>query len=642
MDNQEASSVKQQFIEVLRGAESVVVTTKKNPGKDAIAAAIGLHFLLEKLEKVAEVVIVDPVPQQLQFLPTDVINKELQGQRDFVVEIDQSRTEADHLKYVVEEGKLKIYITPYNGSFSEKDASFSYGDYHCDAIIGLGVQNQEEIDESIRSEDKLTQNAQFLLLNPGGSGQSAPPAGNNTINWVDPNANSVCEMIMSMSEALGSGMLDDTIATALLTGIIERTEHFTNQATTPKIMTMSAQLLAAGARQGEIMKQLSQPDASGAESQQPQAKVTSKEAEAKQEPAKEQPERPPNEFQIRKSQASGGEKSSSEAPQSSQSIHVRDTQDSAASGSQPQPQQDKGKDSSQPQPPQQPQPAASTPPDAPQAQPTAKPQRQTQPPQQSQGSAQPQANQQPQSQPKATGAPQQSSSVQDAPTAKPDQPSPNQAQPAAEPKPKQPDNAGSDQDNEHHEKIIQPPNAKATTPADAAKAREALMAALDNNTSGEATSSSQPPQQQKQPQKQQQQPPSPQPPSPPPAAPQPQPPQPPQPQQQQAPSQPQQAPNPQPSTPPPAASQSQPPQAPQASQNQDAQQPVSSQPAAQPPKQPQQTPPQNQAPANTNQPASGSSQSSDQNKNPDIDSARRAVEQALQDTNNPSGDNQQQ
>lgn len=339
MDNSsEAPSVKQQLIEMLRGAESIVVTTKKNPGRDEIAGAIGLHLLLDKLEKVAEVVIAQPIPKQLQFLPSEMVNSQLQGQRDFVVEIDQSRTEADHLKYVVEDNKLKIYITPYNGSFSEKDASFSYGEYHCDAIVGLGVQNLEEIDEGIRSEEKLTQNARFLLLNPG----EGNPVDANTVNWSDPNASSVCEMIMSMSEALGSGLLDDTIATTLLTGIIDRTQHFTNQATTPKVMTMSAQLLAAGARQGEIIQQLSQPDpqpeASSAEPMPAKEDKASDSGDKSGETSGQSAdqgaeERPPNEFQIRKSKTSSEDKEDSSPKQESRSVNVRDMHHSQEQGS---------------------------------------------------------------------------------------------------------------------------------------------------------------------------------------------------------------------------------------------------------------------------------------------------------------------
>ncbi|PSO44295.1 hypothetical protein BRC21_01685, partial [Candidatus Saccharibacteria bacterium SW_7_54_9] len=172
----EAPSIKQQLVETLRGADSVVITTQDTPGKDAFAAAIGLHLLLEKLDKVAEVVITADVPSQLQFLPADFINKELQGQRDFVIELDQSRAEADSLKYVNENNTLKVYITPYNGSFTGDDVSFSYGDYHCDAIIDLGAHEASDLTEKVTGEQKLIHNAAFLLINPGPGGPGSGDA----------------------------------------------------------------------------------------------------------------------------------------------------------------------------------------------------------------------------------------------------------------------------------------------------------------------------------------------------------------------------------------------------------------------------------------------------------------------------------
>ncbi len=309
MEN-DASSVKQQLVESLRGAVNVVITTSQNPTKDDISAAIGLHLLLQKLDKVAEVVISQPLPSQLDFLKSDMVNTELQGQRDFVVELDQSRVEADNLKYVNEDNKLKIYITPYNGSFSEEDASFSYGEYHCDAVVGVGAHSKSDVDEKVRSEEKLAQNTQFLLINT----QPQEGSDGSSLNWSEPQASSVCEMVMSMSEALGSGMLDDVIATALLTGIIDKTNHFTNPSTTPKVMTMSAQLLAAGAKQSDIIEHLSRPEkpqaVAGSQDNKPDANASAPS------PGKDQPD---NGFQIRKQASEGGDNQQ----QSQQSFNVR-------------------------------------------------------------------------------------------------------------------------------------------------------------------------------------------------------------------------------------------------------------------------------------------------------------------------------
>ena len=71
-------------------------------------------------------------------------------------------------------------------------------------------------------------------------------------------ATSTAEILVSLLEALGreTNLLDKDVATSLLTGLIYDTSSFQNMNTTPKSLTVAAQLVAAGARQQEIIKNL--------------------------------------------------------------------------------------------------------------------------------------------------------------------------------------------------------------------------------------------------------------------------------------------------------------------------------------------------------------------------------------------------
>jgi nanoRNase/pAp phosphatase (c-di-AMP/oligoRNAs hydrolase) len=75
-----------------------------------------------------------------------------------------------------------------------------------------------------------------------------------SVNYVDQNASSVCEMLVSLFESLEQGIIDESIATALYTGITSATHNFTIPDTTAKSMTVAAQMLAAGAKQQEVVK----------------------------------------------------------------------------------------------------------------------------------------------------------------------------------------------------------------------------------------------------------------------------------------------------------------------------------------------------------------------------------------------------
>jgi phosphoesterase RecJ-like protein len=83
------------------------------------------------------------------------------------------------------------------------------------------------------------------------------------VSWVDLTATSTCEMLVSLLESLSGSselgnkkLLTEDIATALLTGIITDTGSFQIANTTPKSFTVAAQLVAAGARQQEIIKHI--------------------------------------------------------------------------------------------------------------------------------------------------------------------------------------------------------------------------------------------------------------------------------------------------------------------------------------------------------------------------------------------------
>src|SRR5688572_30587827 len=249
----EPQTQKQQITEILRNADNVVITTSRNPDIDQTAAAIALTHLINKMGKRADAVVSGDRPSQVEFLGTKLLAEKFSGIRDFVISINTARTEADKLKYVPQGKQLNVYITPYNGNYSEDDVSFHYGDFHADAVVALGVSNPADLDQEIASQKELLQKAKLITINVGN-----PPAGAAAggLNWHEPNASSVCELLMSLTEALQSGLVDNEIATALLTGIMAKTEHFTNAATTPKVMTMAAQLMAAGAKQPEILKHL--------------------------------------------------------------------------------------------------------------------------------------------------------------------------------------------------------------------------------------------------------------------------------------------------------------------------------------------------------------------------------------------------
>ena len=108
--------------------------------------------------------------------------------------------------------------------------------------MALGVSEREQLDQAIVSHGRILHDATVITVSAGAATSSL-----GAINWQDVSASSLCEMLAGVAESLQPGLLDSQIATAYLTGIVAQTERFRNDKTTPKLMTLAAQLMAAGA-----------------------------------------------------------------------------------------------------------------------------------------------------------------------------------------------------------------------------------------------------------------------------------------------------------------------------------------------------------------------------------------------------------
>jgi hypothetical protein len=247
------AAAKQQIAERVKQANKFLVTVNANPTVDQLAACIGLTLLLNKMGKHATAVFSGKVPSTIEFLqPGKTFETNTNSLRDFIISLDKSK--ADKLRYKVENDVVRIFITPYKTSLSQKDLVFSEGDVNVEAVIALGVTQQGQLDAAITAHGRILHDASVISVN---TGQAASSLGQ--INWADPQASSLCEMLVSISEAFGPGLIDAQTATAFLTGIVAETQRFSNKKTSPKVMTMSAQLMAAGANQQLIVSKLEPP-----------------------------------------------------------------------------------------------------------------------------------------------------------------------------------------------------------------------------------------------------------------------------------------------------------------------------------------------------------------------------------------------
>lgn len=247
---------KQQTVELIRASERILIVTHTGLDGDSVGSTLALAAALKKFGKDVSAAVPEALPPVFQFLAgAGEISHELSGTKDFLIELDTSRVAVEKLGYknLVEEKKLNIIITPQRGSFRPEDVTFGTGSLKYDLVIVLDSPEIERLGRFFDSQAQFFYETPLINIDHH--------AGNDffgKVNWVDLTATSTAEILVALLESLGreKSLLDADIATALLTGITTDTESFQNATTTPKSLTVAAQLVAAGARQQEIVQQI--------------------------------------------------------------------------------------------------------------------------------------------------------------------------------------------------------------------------------------------------------------------------------------------------------------------------------------------------------------------------------------------------
>lgn len=244
--------VKKQIVASIKEHSNILVTVSTDPSVDELSAALGLTLVLDVLDKRATAVVSGMIPPAIKFLdPDKTFDTTADSLRDFIIALNKEK--ADHLRYKVEGDVVKIFITPYKTTLTQEDLEFSQGDYNVDLVLALGVKDQDHLDKALAAHGKILHDATLVTVSAGSDKSTL-----GSIDWHEDTASSVSEMVTSLIDLLKEDkpLLSEQIATALLTGIVAATDRFSNNRTTSQVMTMAAQLMAAGANQQLIAAKL--------------------------------------------------------------------------------------------------------------------------------------------------------------------------------------------------------------------------------------------------------------------------------------------------------------------------------------------------------------------------------------------------
>ncbi|MDR0956223.1 MAG: hypothetical protein LBM73_03795, partial [Candidatus Nomurabacteria bacterium] len=151
-------SPESQIVAKLKGATNILVTVARDPNVDALAAALALTFMLDKLGKHCTAVFSGQIPPAINFLePAKTFESNADSLRDFIISLDKEK--ADRLRYKVDGDFVRIFITPYKTKIDQDDLEFSEGDFNVQAVVAIGVEKRDELDAAIAQHGRILHDA---------------------------------------------------------------------------------------------------------------------------------------------------------------------------------------------------------------------------------------------------------------------------------------------------------------------------------------------------------------------------------------------------------------------------------------------------------------------------------------------------
>lgn len=245
-------SSQEQFKKFLENSKDILILVSENPGADAVGSAWALYHFLEKKGVQPTIAFSNHLSPKFDFLPKPSrILSEISGARDFVLSFDTTRNKIMNIRHVEKDGRFNILVTPEKGSIDPRDFSFILAKFKYDLVIVIDSSDLESLGKIYINNTDLFFEVPIVNIDHHSGNDNF-----GQINLVDITASSCSEILANFFETFYDNLIDELIATCLMTGLIGATESFQKKNTTPKALSLAATLMNRGADQQAIIRWL--------------------------------------------------------------------------------------------------------------------------------------------------------------------------------------------------------------------------------------------------------------------------------------------------------------------------------------------------------------------------------------------------
>lgn len=245
-----ALNSKQQAFEMVKKSVSPLILISENPEGDAISSALALFLILKKLNKNPYIACSKQIADKFLFLPgQQEIKHSISGERSYKISLNVGQNEIKELSYEQVGSVLNVNIITDSNTITKESLSMDPSGFKYDLIFVLSTPDLESLGKIYFDNTDLFFQSPIINIDNHPSNEYF-----GTINLVEVTSASVSEIINEFRNAVLGEKYDEDISTLLLAGIIAETNNFQSGAINPNTFSTAASLLAAGAKQEEIIK----------------------------------------------------------------------------------------------------------------------------------------------------------------------------------------------------------------------------------------------------------------------------------------------------------------------------------------------------------------------------------------------------
>ena len=243
-----------QIKELIVESKKILITAPPDSG-EGLSLALALKMLFTAISKPADVVIA-PHDQQKKFdflANFSELLPEIKKIKKCVVEVDVSQTGLQELSYDVNQGKLKIFLTPRQGFLATKDVTVKDSEFAYSLIIAVTTEALDTLGLMFQNHREVFQKIPVINLDHRASNDRF-----GHLNWVDITLPSSAAQILDLIKLWPEVQLTKDLATALLAALISGTKNFQNNGNQTLAFDLASQLMKQGADRELIIKKLYQ------------------------------------------------------------------------------------------------------------------------------------------------------------------------------------------------------------------------------------------------------------------------------------------------------------------------------------------------------------------------------------------------